>query len=208
MGGHGHSHGCGQCNCDDGFEIATDFALHTKISEVGFECMGEEEDGTGRKVFKDYENRHDREDFVISDCDPELLFNFKFDGNVKLKSLIVIGGDDDEEPTKLRMFKNKEGLTFDDVNNGKADQDIDLVTDPRGDVQYPLKTTKFNNVHHLSLFFPESKGGDQTKIYYIGLRGEFTKVSREAIVITNYEIAANPADHKNPLLEGAGHQIQ
>ena len=26
----------------------------------------------------------------------ELLFNFKFDGNVKLKSLIVIGGDDDE----------------------------------------------------------------------------------------------------------------
>ena len=32
--------------------------------------MGEEEDGTGRKVFKDYENRHDREDFVISDCDP------------------------------------------------------------------------------------------------------------------------------------------
>ena len=68
------------------------------------------------------------------------------------------------EPTKLRMFKNKEGLTFDDVNSGKADQDIDLVTDPRGDVQYPLKTTKFNNVHHLSLFFPESKGGDQTKV--------------------------------------------
>ena len=46
------------------------------------------------------------------------------------------------------------------------------------------------------------------QIYYIGLRGEFTKVSREAIVITNYDIAANPADHKNPLLEGAGHQIQ
>ena len=26
MSGHGHSHGAGQCNCDDGFEIATDFA--------------------------------------------------------------------------------------------------------------------------------------------------------------------------------------
>ena len=45
------------------------------------------------------------------------------------------------------------------------------------------------------------------QIYYIGLRGEFTKTSREAVVITNYEIAANPADHKNRLLEGAGSQI-
>jgi len=46
------------------------------------------------------------------------------------------------------------------------------------------------------------------QIYYIGLRGDFTKVSREAVVITNYEIAANPADHKTKLYEGAGHQIQ
>ena len=54
---HGHSHGSGCCNCDDGFEIATDFALHTKISECGFECLGEEIEGSGRKVFKDYENK-------------------------------------------------------------------------------------------------------------------------------------------------------
>ena len=62
------------------------------------------------------------------------------------------------------MFKNKEGLTFDDVNARAADQEIDLVTDPTGEVQYPLKTTKFNNVHHLSLFFPQSKGEDQTQV--------------------------------------------
>ena len=160
---HGHSHGSGCCNCDDGFEIATDFALHTKISECGFECLGEEIEGSGRKVFKDYENRTNREKFVQSDCDPELLFNFKFDGNVKLKSIIVIGGDDDLEPTKLKIFMNKEGLTFDDVTR-TADQEIELVSDPTGDVQYPLKTTKFMNVHHLSLFFPESKGEDQTRV--------------------------------------------
>lgn len=58
---------------------------------------------------------------------------------------------------------NKEGLTFDDVAR-QADQEIELVSDPTGDVQYPLKTTKFMNVHHLSLFFPQSKGEDQTRV--------------------------------------------
>ena len=128
------------------------------------ECLGEEIEGSGRKIFKDYENRTDRSDFVQSDCDPELLFNIKFSGDVKLKSIIVIGGDDDLEPTTLKMFKNKEGLSFDDVQNRPPEQEIELVTDPGGEVQYPLKTTKFNNVHHLSLFFPESKGEDQTRV--------------------------------------------
>ena len=49
---HGHSHGSGCCNCDDGFEIATDFALHTKISECGFECLGEEIEDREEKYSK------------------------------------------------------------------------------------------------------------------------------------------------------------
>merc|ERR1712130_611911 len=163
MSGHGHSHSCGGgCDHDENFEIATDFLLHTKITPTGFECLGEEEDGTGIKVFKHYEERTQVEDFVISDCDPELLFNIPFDGNVKLKSMIVIGEEGEFQPVKVKMFKNKVSMTFDDVTKD-ADQEISLAPDPRGEVQYPLK-------------------------------GEFTKVSREAVIITNYEIAANPAD--------------
>ena len=64
------------------------------------------------------------------------------------------------------MFKNKEGLSFDDVRERPADQEIDLVTDPRGEVQYPLKTAKLSNVHHLSLFFPDSRGEDQTRVIF------------------------------------------
>ena len=162
-GGHGHSHGGGcQGNCDDGFEIATDFMLHTRIQNL--ECLGEENEGSGMKVFKDYEQRTDRAEFCQSDCDPELLFNIKFNGDVKLKSIIVIGGDEDMEPITLKMFKNKEGLSFDDVRDRPAEQVIELVTDPGGVVQYPLKTTKFSNVHHLSLFFPDSRGDDQTRV--------------------------------------------
>ena len=93
--GHSHSHSCGGCDHDENFELETDFLLHTKISDSGFECLGEEEDGSGRKIFKNYEDRKDKEDFVNSDCDPELLFNIPFTGNVKesenstLKSSII-----------------------------------------------------------------------------------------------------------------------
>ena len=80
--------------------------------------------------------------------------------------MIVIGEEGEFQPVKVKMFKNKVGMTFDDVSKD-ADQEISLAPDPRGEIQYPLKTTKFNNVHHLSLYFPESIGGEQTKVQFL-----------------------------------------
>lgn len=38
---------------------------------------------------------------------------------------------------------------------------------------------QFSSVHHLTLHFPSNHaGGDETKIYYIGLKGEFTEGHR------------------------------
>ena len=95
-----------------------------------------------------------------------------------------------------------------------------LSPDPKGDLQYPLKAAKFSNVFHLSLFFPSSVEDEISKVqesflisinyyqvYYIGLRGEFQKADRDQILVANYELNANPADHKNPLSESSGHQI-
>lgn len=41
----------------------------------------------------------------------------------------------------------------------------------------------------------DNYGDDVTRILYIGLRGEFKELNR-APVVTLYESAANPADHK------------
>jgi hypothetical protein len=41
--------------------------------------------------------------FVKSDVDHELLFNIPFNGCVKLKSIIVIGGDEGSHPSKIRL---------------------------------------------------------------------------------------------------------
>jgi hypothetical protein len=56
-------------------------------------------------------------------------------------------------------------------------------------------------VYHLSIHFSENFGADSTKIYYIGLKGEFTEANREGVVNTVYESRPMMQDHKNPLEE-------
>jgi hypothetical protein len=60
----------------------------------------------------------------------------------------------------------------------------------------------------LSLHFPQNYGDDNTKIYYIGLRGEWTPAAHQGVVICTYEARANPADHKTSLFDAVNHQIQ
>ena len=53
--GHGHSHSCEHEHDDSEKEdFSTAFNLHTKINDQGFACLGEEEEGSGRKVFRNY----------------------------------------------------------------------------------------------------------------------------------------------------------
>jgi hypothetical protein len=56
------------------------------------------------------------------------------------------------------------------------------------------RIVKFSSVHHLTMHFSRNFGADTTRIYYIGLRGEFTSARREEIVIANYELKPNPCD--------------
>lgn len=95
-------------------------------------------------------------------------------------------------------------------------------------LQYRI--VKFSNVFHLTIHIPRNYGEDSTKVYYIGLRGEFQKViqvlyksltaqlicikslsiqtNRDAVLIANYELAPNPAEcNTNKLKETNVHQI-
>lgn len=103
-GGHGHG-GCEHeaTDMDNAAELGIQYSLYEKIDMVHLECLNEEQDGSGRFVFKPYAERLNFDKFVESDCDAELLFNIPFTGHIKLKGLIVIGTDDASHPNKVKL---------------------------------------------------------------------------------------------------------
>lgn len=68
--------------------------------------------------------------------------------------------------------------------------------DDEGIAEYAVSRAAFSNIKSLTLYISENYGEETTKILYIGLRGEWTEMNKNP-VITIYEAAANPKDHKN-----------
>ena len=55
-------------------------------------------------------------------------------------------------------------------------------------------------MHHLSIHFPSNFGSDTTKLFYIGLRGEFSPAHRHGVTICTYETQPNVSDLKNDVI--------
>ncbi|CAG9798770.1 unnamed protein product [Chironomus riparius] len=205
-----HSHQHGSCEHEaleidvDPLEMGIQYSLYEKIDFNNLEVLNS--DDPGRNVFKPFEQRLDFDKYVQSDADQEILFSIPFTGNIKLKALRIIGPDDFSHPKKVKLFKNRPKMTFDDVNI-KADEEFALERDLTGSIEYSTKVVTFNSVHHLTLYFPENFGEEQTRIYYIGLRGEFSEAHHHGVTICTYETTPNVSDHKNSLFDSVNHQI-
>lgn len=139
---HSHDHGSGcsheAVDIDNPNEMGIQYSLFSKINFENLECLNESEEGSGKFVFRAYENRLDFGKFVESDADEELLFNIPFTGNVKLKGVIVIGANDESHPNKMRIFKNRPKMTFDDAAT-QPDQEFEMTRDTEGVVEYSTK---------------------------------------------------------------------
>lgn len=60
---HSHDHGSGcsheATDVDNALEMGIQYSLYAKIDMINLECLNEETDGSGKLVFKPYENRLD-----------------------------------------------------------------------------------------------------------------------------------------------------
>ncbi|GFO13334.1 pith domain-containing protein 1 [Plakobranchus ocellatus] len=205
-GGHGHSHGPSDASDAENLK-AQEYNLYLKIDMDSLTCLNEEEDGSGKTVFRAFEDRLERTKFVSSDVDEELLFNIPFTGVVKLKGLLIIGGERETHPNKMRLFKNRPNMSFEDAG-AAPDQDIDVHVDQEGLIEYKPIVARFNDVSHLSIHFPSNHGNsEKTEIFYIGLKGEFSEAHRHEVTITAYEARANPADHKTSSMNQVNQMI-
>ncbi|XP_075214576.1 PITH domain-containing protein CG6153 isoform X3 [Lycorma delicatula] len=179
---HSHGHGCdGDHDHDETPEMGVQYSLYSKIDVDNLECLNESEDGAGKTVFKPWEERLNLEKYVESDVDEELLFNIP--------------------------FKNRPHMTFDDVALA-PEQEFELHADDTGTLEYSTAVVKFSSVNHLTIHFPNNFGSEKTRIYYIGLRGEFSTAYRHGVTICSYETRPNVADHKIESINPVTHEIQ
>ncbi|CAF3822283.1 unnamed protein product, partial [Rotaria sp. Silwood1] len=159
---------------------------------------------------RDESKRLDRSKVVESDDEQELLFSIPFNGAVKITGLCVIGENDPSHPNTVKLYvdissstcnnvqclwSNLPELRFDNTR-GKAHQEISLTYDTSGTLAYQVNPSHFSRVTHLSLYFPSNFGDETTRIYYIGLRGEYLGEVKSKIVTTTYEARPQLKDHK------------
>eukprot|EP01066_Platyproteum_vivax_P008979 Platyproteum_vivax@DN3904_c0_g1_i2.p1 len=189
-------HGSG-CSCKHENELTGKEFLLPYIEVDGIVGFNEKSEGSAKAVFKAYDNRLDDRVFVETpEDDTELLIRIPFKSPVKVTSLHVIGGDCGQSPSKVKLFANSE-IDFTDIGETPVTQEVELVEDYCGAVEYPTKLSKFQNVTTLCMYFEGNFGAKSTKISYIGIRGEGSQWKRQA-VITTYEASANLKDHKVP----------
>ncbi|KAF6065146.1 PITH domain family protein [Candida albicans] len=130
------------------------------------------------KVFKDSTKKYQIKPIIKSDSDEQMIINIPFlNGSVKLYSIILLGvanNDSDDLPEFL-----------------ESNNDDDFV-------EHYVSRHKFTGVNQLTIFIEDiyDEGEEECHLHSIELRGEFTELNKDP-VITLYESAANPADHKN-----------
>ncbi|KAI4207613.1 MAG: hypothetical protein LQ346_000420 [Caloplaca aetnensis] len=198
--GHGHNHSHDHDHADD-IEPALQTLIWKQIDFENIRTLNESESDQGAKIVeKTWLQRLDAEPNLESDADEQLLIFIPFTGVVKLHSVLIRSSEDPSAPKTLKLFSNRDDLDFSTASDLQPTQTLELSqTSEIQDI--PVKRTLFGNTYNLNLFIEDNFGDEVTRIYWIGIKGEFSLLNREAIEIL-YEKAANPKDHT--LIQGVG----
>jgi len=165
--------------------------LYPKIDVANVQVLNSEHPAP--RAIKPWSERMN-ELYIESDADDQLLIRVPFTGSVKLKSILLRAGPEDQTPSKICIFANADQLDFDDASRIPPVQEFEVVESSEIG-EYAVKQAKFPNVRSLTVFVPSSQGADETRIMYLGFTGDFKEL-KEQPIITVYEAQANLADHE------------
>jgi hypothetical protein len=121
------AHNCNQSGCDHqpSNEDSLSYSLFSRIDLDNVQCLNEEHDGSCKNIFRPWDDRLNQSFKVQSDNDQDLLIKIPFSGSIKLKSIVLIGPNDESHPFSIKLFKNKPLMNFDNVGI-ECDQEIGL----------------------------------------------------------------------------------
>ncbi|GJJ15077.1 hypothetical protein Clacol_009352 [Clathrus columnatus] len=142
-----------------------------------------------RDVIKSWDEREDTTKFADSGVDDqvEAYVNARFLLNGTL-------GRGELTPRRLRLYANRPSIVdFTDAESIQPQLDIQLSEAQIEATEYPLRVAAFANVTSLSLYFSDAVGTEQTRIFYIGFKGDTSNPRKD--VRTKIDLpAANAAD--------------
>lgn len=129
---HDHSEGARDHDHDhdgkDGPDRGVEDSLYKHIFIDRVRCLNESVAESGKTVIKPWDQRFDRTKYVESDSDQQLIVHIPFTGEVKLKSVCILGGPGESAPAQASLFINRDSLDFTSIEDTKADQEFALVT--------------------------------------------------------------------------------
>ncbi|KAH3668348.1 hypothetical protein OGAPHI_002102 [Ogataea philodendri] len=208
---HQHSHGVAPIPTNESQSLNSD-VLTTQVSALNIENSPQDL----AKLFKTQTTKYQLIPEIRSDADNQFILHIPFQGSVKLYSIILrTARHPNHCPRTIKLYKNQPSLDFDSVGTTKATHEIehpqigvefddDLPEEFVAEdtfVEHYLPRRLLTGVTSLSIFFQNNWADDDDevlKLYSVELRGEFTPLTKDPVV-TLYESAANPADHKNML---------
>lgn len=166
--------------------------LFSRIDRDGVVAMNEQRPGMGIEIIKPWAERDDETRYLESDADDQLIIRIPFAGQVKLRSLLLKAGPTDQTPSALHLYPNIDNLDFEDASQGTHPapaQKLESIAVAREVIEYPLRTAKLSAVRSLTIFVPASLGSDTSRIYFLGLRGQWQDLRREGPTNIVYEAA-------------------
>ncbi|KAF8493397.1 galactose-binding domain-like protein [Russula emetica] len=147
-----------------------------------------------KETIKPWDERESTEKFAESNVDDQLVVHIPFAQNVRIKSVLLKLGRGEVTPRRLRVYANRANIIdFSEVDDVQPSLNISLLEGETSVTEYPLRMAAFSSINSLSVFFSDSVGGECSRVYYIGFKGETRVIRKEGI--NKLEIpAANAAD--------------
>ncbi|KAJ7100216.1 galactose-binding domain-like protein [Mycena belliarum] len=147
-----------------------------------------------KTIIKPWDERDSTERYADSGVDDQIILHIPFTQNVRLRSILLKLGRGEVTPRHLRIYANHPTIVdFADAETTTPQLNISLLEGETGVVEYPFRVAAFANITSLSIFFSDSVGGDVSRIYYVGFKGDAKSTQRD--VSSKLEVpAANAAD--------------
>lgn len=197
---HSHGHGHGHAPPPETSEGET---LFPHIDLQGVRSMNVANSNDVPLIIRPWNERFEETPIIESDLDEELIIVIPFSGTVKLHSLLFRSLGDETSPQEIKLYKNQPQISFDTLSQSAVTQElthpagigmgISTSEGNGGIVEFALNRPKFANTKTLSIFVQSNYGAEQTKLAYIGVRGEFSQLKQEPVKF-QYELVANPKD--------------